>query len=83
MSFDIYGQRLRAGHCEVHPDVHEPYPCFVCLEGSRRNQEERKHHADMEREYYAELERQYEAEMRRADALDAAVTAIERFTEKP
>lgn len=32
MSFDIYGGRLRSGHCEVHPDVAEPYPCSVCGE---------------------------------------------------
>ena len=31
MAFDIYGCHLRPGHCEVHPDVHEEYPCFVCL----------------------------------------------------
>lgn len=39
MSFDIYGQRLRPGHCEVHPHVHEEYPCSVCLAESanRRN----------------------------------------------
>ena len=30
MSFDIYGNTLRPGYCEVHPDVHEPWPCFVC-----------------------------------------------------
>lgn len=32
MSFDIYGGRLRGGHCEVHPDVAETYPCSVCLD---------------------------------------------------
>jgi hypothetical protein len=31
MAFDIYGQPLRPGHCEVHPHVGEPYPCTVCL----------------------------------------------------
>ena len=31
MSFDIYGQYLRAGHCEVHPDMHEQYPCSICM----------------------------------------------------
>ena len=31
MAFDIYGCHLRPGHCEVHPEVHEDYPCFVCL----------------------------------------------------
>lgn len=33
---DIYGQRLRSGYCEVHPDVPEPYPCSIChFEGER------------------------------------------------
>ncbi len=31
MSFDIYGGRLQRGHCEVHPDVAESYPCSVCM----------------------------------------------------
>lgn len=35
MSFDIYGERLRPGHCEVHPHVHEEYPCSLCMEKSR------------------------------------------------
>lgn len=32
MSWDIYGNPLRRGHCEVHPTVAEPYPCFACHE---------------------------------------------------
>jgi hypothetical protein len=30
MAFDIYGNRLRQGYCEVHPHVHESYPCSEC-----------------------------------------------------
>lgn len=30
MSFDIYGNHLRPGYCEVHPDVHESFPCHYC-----------------------------------------------------
>lgn len=30
MAFDIYGGNLRHGHCEVHPHVHEHYPCTLC-----------------------------------------------------
>jgi len=30
MAYDIYGDRLRRGYCEVHPDVAEEYPCSVC-----------------------------------------------------
>ena len=31
MGYDIYGNNLRNGHCEVHPNVHEEYPCSVCI----------------------------------------------------
>lgn len=31
MRYDIYGNPLQCGHCEVHPHVHEEYPCSVCL----------------------------------------------------
>lgn len=30
MGFDIYGNHLRPGYCEVHPDVPEEYPCRLC-----------------------------------------------------
>ena len=38
MGYDIYGNNLRNGHCEVHPHVHEEYPCSVCI-GEKRAQE--------------------------------------------
>lgn len=31
MAYDIYGNDLRKGYCEVHPNVHEEYPCELCL----------------------------------------------------
>ena len=36
MSYDIQGNPLPRGHCEVHPHVHEEYPCSVCI--AERNQ---------------------------------------------
>lgn len=30
MPYDIYGQPLRPGYCEVHPSVRERYPCSHC-----------------------------------------------------
>ena len=36
MAFDIYGERLRPGHCEVHPHAHEEYPCSICLDVTPR-----------------------------------------------
>jgi len=31
VGFDIYGNHLRPGYCEVHPDVPEYYPCRLCI----------------------------------------------------
>jgi hypothetical protein len=28
--YDIYGQPLKEGHCEVHPVVGVPFPCPLC-----------------------------------------------------
>jgi hypothetical protein len=53
MPFDIYGQPLRSRHCEVHPDVHETYPCQVCLAEAERD-------AEMFRDYERECEEQAE-----------------------
>ena len=30
MSYDIYGNPLSPGHCEVHPCVAQSYPCQQC-----------------------------------------------------
>ena len=40
MSWDIYGEPLRRGHCEVHPHVHEEYPCSVCIADNRSNEQQ-------------------------------------------
>lgn len=59
MSFDIYGERLSSGHCEVHPWVHAEYPCPVCMADNdkrrREKEEERRYHREMEKDYYAQL----------------------------
>ena len=55
MAWDIYGDRLLPGHCEVHPYVHEEYPCPLCLAENKRKKEQ-------EREleiYYAEEYNKY------------------------
>ena len=33
--FDIYGNPLQAGNCEVHPHIPEHYPCAICLQESK------------------------------------------------
>ena len=44
MSWDIYGNPLQRGHCEVHPHVHEEYPCSVCLSERRQHDEANRDH---------------------------------------
>lgn len=51
MFFDIYGNYLKLGHCEVHPMVAEEYPCFVCL----RESNNRKEALARQSEYYQEM----------------------------
>lgn len=55
MSFDVYGQSLRRGHCEVHPDIHEPWPCYYCLQENQQHQINEQQEA----EYYGEMESQH------------------------
>ena len=53
MSWDIYGNPLARGHCEVHPHVHEEYPCSVCMaEKQQRQQRDQQSEA----EYYMQME---------------------------
>jgi hypothetical protein len=58
MAYDIYGNNLRRGHCEVHPDVHEEYPCSLCyMEQSKhkeREMAEREHYEQWEQAIYKE-----------------------------
>lgn len=64
MSWDIYGNPLRRGHCEVHPHVHEEYPCSVCMaERSIRNHQQQpsyeierlNYELDQQNDYIKEL----------------------------
>lgn len=62
MAYDIYGNSLRRGHCEVHPHVHEEYPCSLCYaeaEKYEHQQREKKHYERMERLHYEEQEKWY------------------------
>jgi len=47
MAFDIYGGILRPGFCKVHPDVHEEYPCSLCIaEWEEKQERERDRQRD-------------------------------------
>ena len=55
MAYDIYGNNLQRGHCEVHPWVHEEYPCSICCTQSRQDDaiyKERKRQDDELRDMY-------------------------------
>jgi hypothetical protein len=41
MAWDIHGNHLRAGYCEVHPDVPESYPCGYCRDEMDRAEMDR------------------------------------------
>ena len=60
MSWDIYGEPLRRGHCEVHPHVHEEYPCSVCIADKRSSDQqggyENEHLLSLQREHIEHLE---------------------------
>lgn len=50
MSWDIYGNTLRRGYCEVHPHVNQEYPCSLCHEEQRKDEQERRRH-DSDRQH--------------------------------
>lgn len=37
MAYDIYGNDLRLGYCEVHPHVNQQYPCDICYREIEQN----------------------------------------------
>jgi hypothetical protein len=59
MRFDIHGNNLESGHCEVHPWVHQEYPCGVCMaernQSERYRQDEARHYAELEAAHYAQM----------------------------
>jgi len=74
MAFDIYGNHLRPGYCEVHPDYYGEYPCDLCLEDSRCRQTEREHERNIERERGRELELEWEWMYRTEWSLDHMIS---------
>ncbi len=62
--YDIYGNPLRPGYCEVHPDIPEPWPCSVCeLERVEREREK-----ELERERENWIQNQLEEKARNESA---------------
>lgn len=81
MAWDIYGNRLTPGYCEVHYWVPEEYPCHFCMreidaENERRNEQilaetaYREHQENIEREYQQDCE---------LEIVSSQFTMIKRF----
>jgi len=67
MSYDIYGNNLKRGHCEVHPQVAEEYPCSLCYQQDESRNRDKQQYNDMgrqqEKEYYEGMEREHYGEL--------------------
>lgn len=82
MAWDIYGNPLKRGHCEVHPNVHEEYPCSVCM--SERWQAQQPHDAlqqlqyefAQQGDYIKQLEAERNAFAREVDEANEQVAAV-------
>lgn len=59
MVYDIYGNRLRKGYCEVHPNVPEIYPCFRCECEYQNKVDAMWHHKQMQKEYDETILKEY------------------------
>jgi len=71
MSYDIYGQTLRRGYCEVHPDMHQKYPCDMCMANEREYYEN-----SVDRDHYEqEMWEQYCKDMISEIIVDSFTTA--------
>lgn len=53
MAYDIYGNHLHNGNCEVHPWITEEYPCYVCRQQDLETQRQRK----MEKQMYDDMQK--------------------------
>ncbi|MGL4973379.1 MAG: hypothetical protein ACRC6H_09575 [Culicoidibacterales bacterium] len=51
MPYDIYGNDLRRGHCEVHPYVNQEYPCGIC----QTQREQNKRNNQMQNDSYKSI----------------------------
>jgi hypothetical protein len=73
MPWDIFGNLLCPGYCEVHPHIHEEYPCSLCIVEARDmlkdirdrahqrmvDEHEKEMYEQAEREHYEILEREH------------------------
>lgn len=81
MAYDIYGNNLRIGYCEVHPQVNEEYPCSLCYADGKireqHNTELTKYYKIQEEEYYKSMRDESAKEKLIAAAPDLLAALIE------
>ena len=90
MSYDIYGNNLKRGHCEVHPQVGEDYPCSLCYAednnrnmNKQQNSQEQKYYKQQEKEYYEAQEHgHYEALTKKNNFLYPLLCLLAAFLAK-
>lgn len=63
MAWDIYGNNLREGFCEVHPHVNQYYPCWICCDEIQREEERQRDNDLQQSDYYKAMEEQHYKEM--------------------
>lgn len=61
MPYDIYGQDLRNGFCEVHPYVEQEYPCQICCQEIEREKQRQREN----REYQQSLNEHYQQSLKK------------------
>lgn len=59
MTHDIYGQNLRKGYCEVHPNVHEEYPCSLCYADENKRKQNYAEEKKFQHQYEVSFQDQF------------------------
>ena len=52
MGYDIFGETLKRGYCEFHPDIPEEYPCYFCRSERRKIDSLYEEQYRLDEEYY-------------------------------
>jgi len=83
MAYDIYGNNLKRGHCEVHPQVAEEYPCSLCYAEHDRQEQNRQEQNRQEQEYYKQQEKEHYKQMEKEPTEIDMTVSREYLENKP
>ncbi|TDD77118.1 hypothetical protein [Flavobacterium caseinilyticum] len=75
MAYDIYGNDLRRGYCEVHPHVHQEYPCDICCREIEQSNRQNEYNKQMQKDYYKSIDPSFDMETTRI-VIDLLVVRI-------